>query len=46
MAYGIVEAENLKSWTWFLSCLGDDLDLQRNSNFTFVSDRQKVPTYF
>jgi hypothetical protein len=42
LAYGIVETENLQSWKWFLTCLGDDLDLYRNSNFTFISDRQKV----
>nr|GFC24046.1 transposase, mutator type [Tanacetum cinerariifolium] len=41
LAYGLVEIENTKSWTWFLTQLGDDLDLYRNSNFTFVSDRQK-----
>ncbi|GKB58398.1 benzoate carboxyl methyltransferase [Tanacetum coccineum] len=39
--YGIVETENTDSWTWFLTQLGDDLDLYRNSNFTFISDRQK-----
>nr|KAJ0216198.1 hypothetical protein LSAT_V11C300145960 [Lactuca sativa] len=33
LAYGI---------KWFLQNLGDDLDLRRNSNFTFISDRQKV----
>ncbi|KAL4585616.1 hypothetical protein LXL04_010239 [Taraxacum kok-saghyz] len=31
----------LHSWTWFLQCLQDDLDLYSNSNFTFISDRQK-----
>ncbi|KAJ9558803.1 LOW QUALITY PROTEIN: hypothetical protein OSB04_013417 [Centaurea solstitialis] len=41
VAYAIVEAETTNSWKWFLECLGDDLDLQANSNFTFVSDRQK-----
>ncbi|KAI3509052.1 hypothetical protein L1887_24076 [Cichorium endivia] len=41
LAYVVVEAENINSWTWFLSCLGDDIDLHTNSNFTFVSDRQK-----
>ncbi|XP_022030311.1 uncharacterized protein LOC110931216 [Helianthus annuus] len=41
VCYAIVEAENINSWTWFLQLLGDDLDLHRNSNFTFVSDRQK-----
>ncbi|GJW88839.1 mutator type transposase [Tanacetum coccineum] len=41
LAYGLVETENTESWTWFLTQLGDDLELYRNSNFTFVSDRQK-----
>ncbi|KAK1423947.1 hypothetical protein QVD17_19258 [Tagetes erecta] len=38
---GPFPAENTSSWTWFLKCLGDDLDLTERSNFTFVSDRQK-----
>jgi len=42
VAYAIVEAGSRTSWTWFLECLGDDLDLRHNSNFTFISDRQKV----
>lgn len=42
LAYAIVEAETTSSWTWFLECLGDDLDLDASCNFTFVSDRQKV----
>ena len=42
VAYAIVEAETKDSWKWFLDCLGDDLGLFRNSNFTFISDRQKV----
>ncbi|KAK1411976.1 hypothetical protein QVD17_32873 [Tagetes erecta] len=41
LSYAIVEAETTETWTWFLECLGDDLDLVANSNFTFVSDRQK-----
>ncbi|GKC40235.1 mutator type transposase [Tanacetum coccineum] len=41
VAYGIVESESKDSWTWFLSCLEDDLDLYYNSNFTFIIDRQK-----
>ncbi|XP_071709159.1 uncharacterized protein [Rutidosis leptorrhynchoides] len=39
VAYAIVEQECGASWTWFLECLGDDLDLANNSNFTFISDR-------
>nr|XP_043616369.1 uncharacterized protein LOC122588324 [Erigeron canadensis] len=27
LAYGIVESESRSSWTWFLKCLGEDLDL-------------------
>ncbi|GJY88113.1 mutator type transposase [Tanacetum coccineum] len=41
LAYAVVEAETKDSWNWFLDCLGDDLELARNSNFTFISDRQK-----
>ncbi|GJY65346.1 mutator type transposase [Tanacetum coccineum] len=42
VAYGIVESESKDSWIWFLNCLGDDIELYRNSNFTFITDRQKV----
>nr|KAJ0212532.1 hypothetical protein LSAT_V11C400171720 [Lactuca sativa] len=41
LAYAIVVTENTDSWKWFLECLGDDLDMHANSNFTFISDRQK-----
>ncbi|CAI9301126.1 unnamed protein product [Lactuca saligna] len=41
LAYVVVEIENTSSWKWFLQCLAEDLDLYSNSNFTFVSDRQK-----
>ncbi|GJZ41046.1 mutator type transposase [Tanacetum coccineum] len=30
-----------ESWTWFLPQLGEICELLQNSNFTFVSDRQK-----
>lgn len=42
LAYGIVETENTDSWLWFLSQLGDDLDLERSSHFTFITERKKV----
>ena len=42
LAYAMVEVETRNSWEWFLEYLGDDLDLGIRSNFTFISDRQKV----
>ncbi|GJW88673.1 mutator type transposase [Tanacetum coccineum] len=41
LVYDVVEAETKDSWTWFLKCLGDDFELFRNSNFTFITDRKK-----
>ncbi|XP_022039778.1 uncharacterized protein LOC110942333 [Helianthus annuus] len=41
VAYSIVEAETKSSWEWFLGNLGDDLGLDQQSYFTFISDRQK-----
>nr|GEX24428.1 hypothetical protein [Tanacetum cinerariifolium] len=41
LAYALAKAESKSSWCWFLQCLGDDIDLHPNSNFTFISDRQK-----
>ncbi|GJR48537.1 hypothetical protein Tco_1316640 [Tanacetum coccineum] len=41
LAYAIVEKETTDSWTWFLECVGDDLGMTKDSNFTFISDRQK-----
>nr|XP_043639614.1 uncharacterized protein LOC122610712 [Erigeron canadensis] len=41
VAYALVESECRNSWEWFLECLGDDLELPNNANFTFISDRQK-----
>ncbi|GJZ62327.1 mutator type transposase [Tanacetum coccineum] len=42
LAYAVVKFENKQAWLWFLDCLGDDLKLFKNSNFTFVIDTQKV----
>lgn len=41
LAYAIVEAETKDSWKWFLDWLGNDLNLFRNYNFTFITDRQR-----
>nr|GEZ72871.1 hypothetical protein [Tanacetum cinerariifolium] len=36
-----VEKETTCSWTWFLECFSDDIGMNKESNFTFSSDRQK-----
>ncbi|GJS37678.1 mutator type transposase [Tanacetum coccineum] len=41
VAYVIVEAESKASWCWFLNLLGEDLGIEANFNYTFISDRQK-----
>ncbi|GJU13545.1 retrotransposon-related protein [Tanacetum coccineum] len=41
LAYALVEAESKSSWCWFLQCLGNDIDLHPNSNFTFINNRKK-----
>ncbi|GJR36991.1 mutator type transposase [Tanacetum coccineum] len=41
IAYAVVEAKTKDVWMWFLDYLGDDLDLTSESNFTFISNRQK-----
>ncbi|GJX44845.1 mutator type transposase [Tanacetum coccineum] len=41
VAYAIVEAESTASWCWFLNLLGEDLGIEANFNYTFISNRQK-----
>ncbi|GJT92420.1 mutator type transposase [Tanacetum coccineum] len=41
VAYAIVEAESKASWCWFLNLLGEDLGIEANFNYTFISHRQK-----
>lgn len=43
LAWTVVEAENNDSWEWFLQNLKQDLQVQNDGAFTFISDRQKVP---
>ncbi|XP_071726928.1 uncharacterized protein [Rutidosis leptorrhynchoides] len=40
-AYAIEESESYNSWSWFLDYLGKNLELNKRSNFTFISDMQK-----
>ena len=42
VAYVVVDELNKATWCWFLKLLGEDLGIQTNYKFTFISDRQKV----
>lgn len=46
VAFSLVEAETNQSWSWFLESLRDDLELPRNANFTFITNRQKVILFY
>ncbi|GJU18782.1 mutator type transposase [Tanacetum coccineum] len=41
VAYAIVKAESKASWCWFLNLLREDLGIEANFNYTFISDKQK-----
>nr|KAJ0219418.1 hypothetical protein LSAT_V11C300120670 [Lactuca sativa] len=43
LAYAVVESESTNSWTWFLTCLEDDLGL--GTNF-YIYDRQAKAKLF
>ncbi|KAH6833345.1 hypothetical protein C2S53_005462 [Perilla frutescens var. hirtella] len=41
LAYAIVPVENKDNWEWFLGLLKDDLFIEIEHRYTFMSDRQK-----
>ncbi|XP_074351338.1 uncharacterized protein LOC141690432 [Apium graveolens] len=41
LAWAQVEAENNDSWEWFIRLLKDDLRMENEGSYTFISDRQK-----
>ena len=43
LAYAFAESENTIAWTWFLNCLSDDLEIEPNSIFTFVTGMKGTP---
>lgn len=44
IAWAVVEIENDINWAWFVNHLKIDLELGDGSNYTIISDRQKVHT--
>ncbi|KAK9038432.1 hypothetical protein V6N11_023301 [Hibiscus sabdariffa] len=44
IAWALVEMENRDTWTWFLQNIQKDMNLGDGSNFTLISDTQKVQT--
>ncbi|KAL3644998.1 hypothetical protein CASFOL_010178 [Castilleja foliolosa] len=41
IAYAVVGSENGGNWEWFLNLLKIDLEIQNDSEWTFMSDKQK-----
>ncbi|KAH0771153.1 hypothetical protein KY290_015134 [Solanum tuberosum] len=41
IAYAIVEKENKETWCWFLTYLMNDLEIEEQYLWTFMSDKQK-----
>ena len=47
IAWAVVATESANTWTWFLALLVDDINLvtDKDSEITFMSDRQKVSPF-
>ena len=42
IAWAVVSVENKDNWTWFLSCLMNDLGMVAGEGLTIISDQHKV----
>nr|GEV34751.1 splicing factor [Tanacetum cinerariifolium] len=42
IAWAVVKVENIKNWSWLLSLLHDDLNLQQGTGLTLISDSHKM----
>ena len=45
IVWAVVEKEATEQWTWFLKLLSEDLDIQNQYHYTFISDQQKIMHY-
>ncbi|KAK4411825.1 hypothetical protein Sango_0255500 [Sesamum angolense] len=47
IAYAVVGGETRETWEWFLTLLRNDLNIHRDSDYTFMSDKQKglIPAF-
>ena len=41
IAYAMVERESEETWTWFLEYLQQDVKIERDSIYVFMTDKQK-----
>ncbi|KAL6194304.1 hypothetical protein ACLB2K_035388 [Fragaria x ananassa] len=41
IAYAVVERESEETWTWFLEFLQQDVKIERDNNYVFMTDKQK-----
>ncbi|CAL9020732.1 unnamed protein product, partial [Prunus brigantina] len=41
IAYAMAEVENYKTWSWFCQLLAEDLGIENNIGYVFITDKQK-----
>ncbi|KAL4289626.1 hypothetical protein GQ457_14G018530 [Hibiscus cannabinus] len=41
IAYAVVEIENTDTWKWFINLLSEDINIENQHSWTWMSDRQK-----
>ncbi|XP_071920748.1 uncharacterized protein [Coffea arabica] len=41
ITWAVVEREAIEQWTWFLKYLSEDLEIENQCHYTFISDQQK-----
>ncbi|CAL8114501.1 unnamed protein product [Prunus armeniaca] len=41
IVYAVAKVENYETWSWFCQLLADDIGIENNSGYVFITDKQK-----